>query len=836
MEMIVENKEVVPFKVPVNYNEAQDFHIFEQKYTGLTSNNDTVIHRGVSVSRDSYDEYMRRIREYIKKHDAVSIARDIESTPHSQLKQMAIDEDIAYDEIVHFVDRYVPMMHIEEEVDSEPVIEMIVEERARKDVEYPSSPSDNVDRLSNMPVDILVNVIVSEIDGYKSMDDALSFITRLMHTSLTLMSRVFSAEGEAIWKKMIAKYYAYSFMTIDALDVSFFTESRLGDSPLIAWMPHVFNKKGVTEQESLAEMKKKLKKQINVHKKRLNADINGSEPYLLFMYMLLYRRDTLPLRRMTQIKAPSSVGCYYKHIHIDRNVVNALPVRVTKELHVGTIIDLDILQYWDEGDMTIHINDQEFESNERLTSVIPIAYYATAKYTKVDVCLLLNRKRLLHCVIDWDNLDVDLTWSTPKEVARIKADACDESSNIKWTDFGDISLRYPDIKRCNGFDFSKYTLYKKSVDSKSPKSDPYSYLRAYQVSMQPIAIPNATVGLVDFRQLVANLTKKGKRSPEGVALLPLIRLFDKFKGHVIGSRIVNDYDRLTGTWSFHLVLCSYHKGWLRYYKSAALVVTSSDASQINVTKNGHKVITVTEPNHFIHYDYQLWSLVGVDSTIRFIDADLKLKSFHIDKTSVPFLHTIESIKGEEEGIAFRVDSARRRLEIDMNVETQYKWASNCGDDFSGWSTTKVYRFTVPLDEMRGDVIILARKDGFGETNPMIEEIAEKMDLDYKEHFVKSLLPDPKATESYRGCGGERDYKPGIRALIMGRVNHPIVAYTTKPYSRDEMNYIGLPYCLTCGDTEPLHGLAHESSNLDNVFCRVGQCQKEWHITSSLLVI
>jgi hypothetical protein len=71
-------------------------------------------------------------------------------------------------------------------------------------------------------------------------------------------------------------------------------------------------------------------------------------------------------------------------------------------------------------------------------------------------------------------------------------------------------------------------------------------------------------------------------------------------------------------------------------------------------------------------------------------------------------------------------------------------------------------------------------------------------------------------------------QPGIRVLISSAdADSPMLAYSTEPRRREELGFLGVPYCAYCGDVTPLEGLGVDEVDTGLVFCLEAACQHDF---------
>lgn len=801
---------VNPFRVPRNYFEAMGFYVFQyESIENDGGDHDTMNYHGIIVKRALYIAYMQMIEDYIKKYQILSVKRDIETTTRDEIVIASNEEENAYLSLIDFVSNYKPYVN---EDDNAMNVENEVQVVPNIDIEI-----DPTITMMNLPCDVISNMIVNEIRGrsFNTIEDSMTFITRMMQTNTVLMRCLFAAEGEIVWRTLIAKYYdGFKFTSVEELSLDFFTKKYLGDSPLIALRTsnQLANMKDV---ERVATLKKLFINYVTAHRRTTVESITAiSDVYLVFMYMWLWRSEPVSNRGNAMTPIRSNFGCYHKIFYIRRDTHDVIPNRATKSLHVGHF-KIEIYQFHD-GDKTIYINGEPITSTEPLLSVIPIAYYTGTDYVNTDVCLLLNRSRLLH-IVKFNTIDK----STLKG---------------KWTDFGDISIAYPEVRRCEAAGEHDITILKSSYKVKNPRKDPCSYLRSYSQCMQPLVIPykgngdksTSKIGLIDFDELVTALTKNKEKKTRLPSSLPFIRIYKKFKGHVIGSRLFVEETLDVSKPLVCIAICTYRDGCIHVTRTT-LNIEDDEAKR--VTERSDNLLHVGEKSdHFLTYNYRCWPLFSAKRHMTLLLPEFTLSKCllsllwpfqqndiipflaNIDKVHTDFghIHTTNSSNGR---VIFSVDS--------ILTSTRYYAA---GDHRNTDSLTTNYRFMMDIADLRGDVSFITTKKGFFAAEPIMT-IAKMMGIDISQFL--SVIEKEIDTSGRDDTNIKTEYAPGIRVLICSS-NRPLVAYSTVPYVREELGFIGTPYCIQCKNTSPLGGLAYEESNSERIFCHKTTCQDDFY--------
>lgn len=789
-----------PFVVPINYYDAKRYAVFPQNFT-QKGHSDTIVFREYSVRRVDYDMYMSLLNEYIRKHEELRLLMDNVNATRAAIDIKVADEKDAYDAIVRFVENY-------------GLGGMEVENPGAGGGGGGDDDDDGTNRFALLPADVIRVMVLQEIEGFATLDEALGFVTLLAHTNKAFMEQLFSKDMAVIWQKMIVKYYVYTrFVDIESLGIDFFTEKYLGLSPLLS-------NRGDKE---LGELKSLLVGQITAHS-RHHVDIGEvSEAYLLFMYMTLWRKDTLQANRFVKIHA--SFGCYYHVADFLYFGPNNKKTRYKGEMpsEVGRI---EVLQFHggdggdENSDLSIYIDNQVIQSTERLTSVIPLVYYGGSNYTELHMCLLLNRSRL---------------------VFRI--------DKGEWRDLGDVSLILPEIRRCEASEAGGNTVSVYRIEKDPAYNDPYVYIRCYMVWIQPLVIyrpgdATSTIAIINFPELVERMVR-GPTTFRGYGPDVLMTVVTGFKGHIIGCRIYGGYKHESSTGretdNFYIGVCSYHKNWVRIHCSEVRKLVHCDG--IVATLYGHKILAVNDIaslRYFTEYNYRLWDLFDRKGNLWILTPDLKFMTcgglsnyynpLYNNMKWEPTLRKVSSIEiGDEhpERSTMVVDAKSRHVTFEVHAPVYgafYKDKEEWGYKF-GWNKEQVEyrRFKLSIDEISGDISLTIRGYGFA-MHPLTSLIAQKLNRSYNDDFVLSKTPIPPLEPNYGRVYRQHTANTGVRVLVS--TSRSFLLYeNSPPVSRDKLGYIGQPYsCLMCGNTE---NIGHEVTNIARVFCLSGECQRKY---------
>lgn len=626
-----------PFTLPSNYFDAQHIFIFQYKSFESTGRSNTVFYNDVIVKKDACDEYMRLMREYIKKCETTSILRDIRTTTHEKIQQANTAEVEAYDSLSLFVATYVPYTEEEDE-----------EEVQVMDIERIPSTS-----IGHMPCDVMVLMIVNEIDGntFKTVDDALSFVTILMHTNKSLMSCLFSEAGEAVWRTLIQKYFDYPFVSIEKLEPRFFTEKYIGDSPLLL----------------MGKNNENLIEQLGLHRRLDVVAHVGSEPYIVFMYMLLWRKDTsYDGHRLTKIH--TDFGCYYNVFEILDEERKVTPLR--------------ILQFSD--DKTFYINEMPFKSDTRLTSVIPFAYFSDRYDDDISVCILINRCRLLYSA----------------------------DSNTEWVDFGDISRIYPEITRCMSSGKNRFELQTSRSRVLHTRSDPHSFLVSCAQCVQPLVIPNNdakktnTIALIDFASMVSHLKNGSSTS------FPLHVLRNNYEGDVIGTAIVVTTLRRRGRARYedlyHLMICCSRNKWVTL--SVYTIELDDGMFPVCTKEYTYRLMATTDEAFYRGYNFRLWQLFASFSdkhTLTLLTPEYIVHNFIVRMVD----------ENDDDNVTIK---ALPVGDIAMTRSSKFKIDGHTGRALISMGN---YQFKMNINDLRGDIVMTKVVP-----NASLNMIAKKMNM------------------------------------------------------------------------------------------------------------
>ena len=808
-----------PFVLPGDFYRASALYIFRMKDTRANGRNaDTVLYNGVVVTRNAYDAYMTLLEAYLRKFEIVSTLRETEGVSRETLQKAHHDEDAAYNGLRLFVENYGLQPERVEEEREEEGERMVIE----PGVEETGKPN-----LTNIPCDVVVYMIVNEIigDSVLSIDASLTFIRGFMETSQSLMQCILSKVGAVIWRIMIEKYYGgFRFNGVDQVGLDFFTAQYLGASPLVD-LREIKASETSDTAEVLRYMKERLVHYVNSHRHNDGMRVVACDDYLIFMYMLLWRKDTTWANRMTPIK--TNFRCYYDTFKIHRGYADeGRGVKNTKHMGSTTI---ELLQFFDarDTDLRVILNGglpYTFKSDVAVTSVIPIVYYdkTTTSYDQFELCLVVNRSRLLHCV-----------------VAPLQP--------IVWTDFGDISETYPWIKYCQGVRNSRNrTINKISYKYTNPKKEPNNYLTAFSCCMEPFVIPHdematrgVTVNIIDFRSLVNALrltnappTAKKKKNDADPILIRLSIEIMPATDHVIGCSLAYLDAPIPSkeiVRSFSLRLCSYNADESRLFFTEALLNpdgrTVYDATTWPLDRVDRSLAT-----HFYEYDYRCIIPLFEARSMWLIMPDFTVRWWAVDHswlaTNSPGMSYNKSLSIQSSLLNLELTSTPGRARLTINSRTrQYYFGYPDGGDTTVDQET--FSFPLSIADLRGDVVFTTFPNGWTGSGIFLEAIAAKMNLDVDmfKQTVANMIEEKGDSVSRRWT----TYKRGVRVLFCSSdPTRPLVAYSTEPYTRDELGYIGEPCCLQCGASSQLVALGHEPACEVRTFCLEGTCYNEFY--------
>lgn len=178
----------------------------------------------------------------------------------------------------------------------------------------------------------------------------------------------------------------------------------------------------------------------------------------------------------------------------------------------------------------------------------------------------------------------------------------------------------------------------------------------------------------------------------------------------------------------------------------------------------------------------------------------------------------------DSGTINTTNSSHGRVLISIEEIRTGSHSYGAGDTWNSPWIKKNFRFMMDIANLRGDMSFIVAPNAFYAVEPIIS-IARKMGIDISQFQTRIAQ---KIDKSGRDDTNTTDiYAPGIRVLICS-ANQPMIAYSTEPYVREELGYIGAHYCLQCNNESPIGGLAHEISNTERIFCHVGTCQEKFY--------
>jgi hypothetical protein len=710
------------------------------------------------------------------------------------------------------------------------------QKRARDaDVGLLTCPDEN--RFAGVPCEVVALMLATEIrTGPARMypERELSLIFSLMQTDTNLLRCILSDEGEPIWRELIAKYFSdFRFVALDRLELDFFTVLYLGDSPLNEIRHAVENEYagggGGDDEMLVVYMREQLRQQLQLHKRRgifaAEKAIVASDAYALFMYMLLWYQRIETKTMMTPVVTTGDLRGFYKTVTIEAAVLKP-------DHKYFEVIRVDVFQHYPDTELMLVCygytkKEIRVATGIIVTSLVHCAYY-TDSYTNVNLCLILNGSHLLQVRFSHDE---------PGEVVHYYG-----PSTVAHTYYGDVTAVCPQIRHCRSLTEATRTMGRRKGRVTSLKNDNYAYVRAMCASMEPVVRRQATVTgsgggggvreslnsieLIDFRQLTAQLDGGGDTGGGGGGRkkpIVLTLAANSFRGHVLGSCIL---EVVTASHPF-LYVCYYSEGKLSV-AVAPFVAPTKIGTFSTITLQQYD--TPEDALHFLAYDYRRFSVFGSTGMPLRHDLDrLTVRVVTPRGTLRKYLLRLNATSGQPTGFhaegagilpvgAYSITVLPVTGHVRVIVRCQTGMRRECGADgkYGVWGT---FTFLASADFLRTTYPVEVPGSAWNEKDRIVAlRVAPLMGLAAEAFTEKSDALG----------GGDYVVRPGIRVLISSAdAESPMLAYSTEPRRREELGFLGVPYCAYCGDVTPLEGLGVDEVDTGRVFCLEAACQHDF---------